>query len=77
MAGGGWGGGGWLKHFYSQPTSPWVLMPLLIWKYIKNSVRIKGPNSVNASKQKHKNQINHYNKQRRVLMANSSVCQSK
>ena len=24
-----------------------------------------------------KNQINHYNKQRRVLMANSTVCQSK
>ena len=36
----------------------------------KNSVRIKAPNSVNASKRKHKNQINHYNKQRRVLMAN-------
>ena len=35
------------------------------------------PNSVNASKRKHKNQINHYNKQRRVLMANSIVCQSK
>ena len=35
----------------------------------KNSVRIKGSNSVNASKRKHKNQINHYNKQRRVLMA--------
>ena len=43
----------------------------------KNSVRIKAPNSVNASKRKHKNQINHYNKQRRVLMANSIVCQSK
>ena len=27
-----------------------------------NSVRIKAPNSVNASKRKHKNQINHYNK---------------
>ena len=26
-------------------------------------------NSVNASKRKHKNQINHYDKQRRVLMA--------
>ena len=35
------------------------------------------PNSVNASKRKHKNQINRYNKQRRVLMANSTVCQSK
>ena len=43
----------------------------------KNSVRIKAPNSVNVSKRKHKNQINHYNKQRRVLMANSTVCQSK
>ena len=43
----------------------------------KTSVRIKAPNSVNASKPKHKNQINHYNKQRRVLMANSTVCQSK
>ena len=42
----------------------------------KNSVRIKAPNSVNAPKRKHKNQINHYNKQRRVLMANT-VCQSK
>ena len=29
----------------------------------KTSVRIKAPNLVNASKQKHKNQINHYNKQ--------------
>ena len=44
----------------------------------KKSVRIKPPNSVNASKRKHKNQINHYkNKQRRVPMANSTVCQSK
>ena len=43
----------------------------------KSSVRIKAPNSVNASKQKHKNQINHSNKQRCVLMANSTVCQSK
>ena len=43
----------------------------------KNSVRIEAPNSVNASKRKLKNQINHYNKQRGVLMANSTVCQSK
>ena len=43
----------------------------------KNSVRIKALNSVNASKQNLKNQINHYNKQRRVLMANFTVCQSK
>ena len=43
----------------------------------KNSIRIKASNSVNASKRKHKNQINHYNKQRRVLMANPTVCKSK
>ena len=43
----------------------------------KKSVRIKAPNSVNASKLKHENQINHYVKQRRVLTANSIVCQSK
>ena len=42
----------------------------------KNSVHIKAPNSVNASKRKHKNQINHNNKQRRVLLANSTVCQA-
>ena len=41
-----------------------------------NSVRIKAPNSVNASKRKYKNQINLYDKQKRVFMANSSVCQS-
>ena len=46
-------------------------------KIHKNSVRIMAPNSVNASKRKHKYQINHYNKQRRVLMAHSTVCQSK
>ena len=40
---------GGLKHFYSYLTSPWVPMLLLIQKYI-NSVRIKAPNSVNASK---------------------------
>ena len=43
----------------------------------KNSFHIKALNSVNASKRKHKNQINHYNKQGRLLMANSTVCQSK
>ena len=52
-------------------------MLLLIQKYIKNSVRIKAPSSVNAPKRKHKNQINHYNKQRLVLIAHSTVCQSK
>ena len=43
----------------------------------RNSVRIKAHNTVNASKRKYKNQINHYDKQRRVLMANSIVCQRK
>ena len=43
----------------------------------KNSVRTKAANSVNAPKRTHKNQINHYNKQRRVLMVNSAVCKSK
>ena len=43
----------------------------------KKSVRIKAPNSVSASKRKHKNQINNCNTQRRVLMANLTVCQSK
>ena len=43
----------------------------------KIRVRIKAPNSVNTSKRKYKNQINHNDKQRRVLMTNSTVCQSK
>ena len=49
----------------------------LIQKYIKNLVRWKALNSVNASKPKYKNQINHNDKQRRILMSNSTVCQSK
>ena len=40
----------------------------------KHSAHIKAPNSVNASKPKQKNQINQYDKQKRVLMANSTVC---
>ena len=39
MGGGGGGGRGGgercLKHFYGQPTSPWVPVLLLIQKYIK------------------------------------------
>ena len=53
---------------------PDVTLNTRIHKY---SVRIKAPNSVNASKRKHKYQINHYDKQRRELMANSTVRQSK
>ena len=61
-------GGGGLKQFYGQPTT---LGPDATFntEIHKNSIRIKAPNSVNASKRKHKNQINHYDKQRRVLMA--------
>ena len=33
---------GGLKHFYSQLTSPWVPMLLLIQKYMKNSPSHKG-----------------------------------
>ena len=64
----GGGEGEWLKHFYSLQTT---LGPdaTLNTEIHKNSVRIKAPNSVNASKRKHKNRIKHYNKQRRVLMA--------
>ena len=68
---GGAGGGGQLANFTLCPDAT------LNTEIHKNSVRIKVPNSVNASKRKHKNQINHYNKQRRVLMANSTVYQSK
>ena len=53
---------------------PYATLDTEIHKY---SVRIKIPNSVNASKRKHKNQINLYDKQRRVLMAYSTMCQSK
>ena len=59
------GGGGrvrGLKHFYSWPTSPWVPM-LLNTEVHKNSVRIKAPNTDNASKRKPKS----LDKQRRVL----------
>ena len=71
------GGGGGVKAIL-QPAN-FTLGPdaTLNTETLKDSVRIKAPNSVNASKRKHKNQINHYDKQRRVLMANSTVCQSK
>ena len=39
----------------------------------KKLIRIKAPNSVNASKRKHKNQTNHNDKQRRALIAYSTV----
>ena len=66
----GWGGGG--KAFLKLPN--FILGPdaTLNTEKHKYLVRIKAPNSVNVPKRKHKNQINHYNKQRRVLMANST-----
>ena len=78
---GGWGGGGSVEVGLKAllELANFTLGPdaTLNTEIYKNSVRIKAPNSVNASKRKLKNQINHYNKQRRVLMANSTVCQSK
>ena len=38
-------------------------------RLIQKYTQIRLADSVNASKRKHKNQINHYNKERRVLMA--------
>ena len=71
------GGGGLVKALLQLANFTLGLDTTLNTETHKNSVRIKAPNSVNALKRKHKNQINHYNKQRRVLMANSTVCQSK
>ena len=73
---GGGAGGGQLNDFYSQPTSPWVPILLLIQKYIKIRFSIKAPNSYKTAKPKHKNQ-NHFDKQRRVLIPYSIVYQSK
>ena len=73
----GGGGGGGVKALLQLANFTLGPDATLNTEIHKNSVRIKAPNSVNASKRKHKNQINHYNKQRRVLMANSTVCQSK
>ena len=78
--GGGGGGVGWGRRgFKALLLANFTLGPdaTLNTEIHKNSIRVKAPTSVNASKRKHKNQINHYNKQRRVLMANSTVCQSK
>ena len=74
--GGGGGGGGGVKALLQLANFTLGPDATLNTETHKNSVRIKAPNSVNVSKRKYKNQINHYNKQRRVLMANSTVCQS-
>ena len=73
----GVGGGGGVKALVQLANFTLSPDATLNTEMHKNSVRIKAPNSVNASKRKHKNQINHYNKQRQVLMANSTVYQSK
>ena len=75
--GGGVGGGGAVKALLQLANFTLGPDATFNTEIHKNSVRTKAANSVNASKRKHKNQINHYNKQRRVLMANSTVCQSK
>ena len=74
---GGGGGGGGVKALLQLANFTLGPDATLNTEIHKKSVCIKAPNSVNASKRKHKNQINHYNKPRRVLMANSTVCQSK
>ena len=79
--GGGSGGGGRGRGFKALlQVANFTLGPdptLNTEIHKKKSVRIKAPNSVNASKRKYKIQINHNDKQRRGLMANSTVCQSK
>ena len=62
----GWAGGKALLQLANFTLGPDVTLNTEIHK---KSVRIKAPNSVNASKRKHKNKINHYNKQRRVHVA--------
>ena len=70
-------GGGWFKAPL-QPANP-TPSPNATpnTETHKNPVRTKAPNPVNAPKRKDKNQINYHNKQRRLLMANPTVCQSK
>ena len=53
-----------LERPVEQTTANFTLGPdaTLNTETHKNSVRIKAPNTVNASKRKHKTQINHYNK---------------
>ena len=58
-----------LKHFNKPANFTVGPDATLNTEIHKNSVRLKAPNTVNASKRSHKNQMNHYDKQRRVLMA--------
>ena len=71
------GGGGGVQSFFRLANFTLGPDATLKTEIHENSIRIEAPNTVNVSKRKHKNQINHYDKQRRVLMANSTVCQSK
>ena len=74
MRGGGrWGGVKALLRPANFTLGPDVTLNTEKKKNIKKSVCIKAHNSVNASKRTHENQIHHYDKQRRVLMANSAV----
>ena len=77
--GGEWGGVGRLGVITLLQLANFNLGPYATFntEIHKNSVRIKAPNTVNAFKRKHKNQINHYDKERRGLMDNSTVCQGK
>ena len=72
--GGGGGGAGCVKALLRRAAN-FTLGPdaTLNTEKHNKSVCIKAPNSVKASKRKHKNQIHHHDKQRRVLMANSTV----
>ena len=73
------GGGGGLRFKALLQPANFVLGPdaTLYTELHKNWVCIKAPNSVNASKRKHKNQIRLFGKQRRVHIASSIVCQGK
>ena len=57
------GGGGVVKALLQLANFTLGLDATLNTEIHKNLVRIKAPNSVSESKRKHKNQINHYNKQ--------------
>ena len=63
------GGGGGVKALLRPANFTLGPDATLNTEVHKNSVRIKAPLSVNASKRKHKNQVSHYDKHRRVLMA--------
>ena len=60
----GGGGGGGVKALLQLANFTLGPDETLNIEIHKNSVRIKAPNSVNAPKRKHKNQINHCNKQK-------------